>query len=131
MGWGSCGRRSILIIEVRTLHGAGGQLAEQAVSYTHLDVYKRQVLPGVREKQGAGGQALHLPPNRVGGAGPCLLYTSCWAEIDLDALAANYRRICRHAGGPVCAVIKADGYGHGALAVADVLHAEGLSLIHI
>ena len=49
----------------------------------------------------------------------------CWAEIDLDALAANYRRICRHAGGPVCAVIKADGYGHGALAVADVLHAEG------
>ena len=49
----------------------------------------------------------------------------CWAEIDLDALAANYRRICRHAGGPVCAVVKADGYGHGALAVADVLHAEG------
>ena len=41
------------------------------------------------------------------------------------ALAANYRRICRHAGGPVCAVVKADGYGHGALAVADVLHAEG------
>ena len=27
----------------------------------------------------------------------------CWAEIDLDALAANYRRICRRAGGPVCA----------------------------
>lgn len=38
----------------------------------------------------------------------------CWAEIDLDALAANYRHIRRHAGGPVCGVIKADGYGHGA-----------------
>lgn len=49
----------------------------------------------------------------------------CWAEIDLDALAANFRRICSRAGGPVCAVVKADGYGHGALAVADALHAAG------
>lgn len=49
----------------------------------------------------------------------------CWAEIDLDALAHNFRQIRRHAGGPVCAVIKADGYGHGALAVADTLHAAG------
>ena len=49
----------------------------------------------------------------------------CWAEIDLDALAANYRHIRRHAGGPVCGVIKADGYGHGALAVADTLRAAG------
>ena len=49
----------------------------------------------------------------------------CWAEIDLDALAANYRHIRRHAGGPVCGVIKADGYGHGALAVADTLRTAG------
>lgn len=49
----------------------------------------------------------------------------CWAEIDLDAMEHNFRQIHRHAGGPVCAVIKADGYGHGALVVADVLHTAG------
>lgn len=49
----------------------------------------------------------------------------CWAEIDLDALEHNFRQIHRHVGGPVCAVIKADGYGHGALAVADALHEAG------
>ena len=40
-----------------------------------------------------------------------------WAEIDLDALANNYRRV-REAADPkarVCCVVKADGYGHGAL----------------
>ena len=39
----------------------------------------------------------------------------CWAEIDLDALRRNYERICQNAKDvPVCAVIKADAYGHGA-----------------
>jgi alanine racemase len=42
-----------------------------------------------------------------------------WAEIDLDALAANVellREVCAPAA--LCAVVKADGYGHGAVAVA-------------
>ena len=50
---------------------------------------------------------------------------------NLDALAANYRHIRRHAGGPVCGVIKADGYGHGALAVADTLRAAGCAAAHL
>ena len=46
----------------------------------------------------------------------------CWAEIDLDALRHNYEKICRNAGGvPVCAVVKADAYGHGDVAVARTL----------
>ena len=49
----------------------------------------------------------------------------CWAEIDLDALLNNYRFIRRTVGGDVCAVLKADAYGHGALAVADALRAAG------
>lgn len=49
----------------------------------------------------------------------------CWAEIDLDALCANYAYIRRRVGGPVCAVIKADAYGHGAVAVARALESEG------
>ena len=49
----------------------------------------------------------------------------CWAEIDLDALCANYAYIRRRVGGPVCAVIKADAYGHGAVAVARALAPAG------
>ena len=59
----------------------------------------------------------------------------CWAEIDLDALRRNYERICQNAKDvPVCAVVKADAYGHGDVAVAKALSrcgAQWLSLIHI
>lgn len=50
-----------------------------------------------------------------------------WAEIDLDALAHNYREI-RAATDPkarVCCVVKADGYGHGALRVSAELQSLG------
>jgi alanine racemase len=43
-----------------------------------------------------------------------------WAEIDLDALAHNYRAVCARVGGgvKVMGVVKADAYGHGAPACA-------------
>lgn len=42
-----------------------------------------------------------------------------WVEVDLDALAANVRELVRLAGGSqLMAVVKADGYGHGAVPVA-------------
>ncbi len=43
-----------------------------------------------------------------------------WAEIDLGAIAHNFREIrkCIHGGAKLCAVVKANGYGHGAIAVA-------------
>jgi alanine racemase len=47
---------------------------------------------------------------------PCLL------EIDLDAIAANWRSL--HPG-PIAAVVKADAYGLGAPRVAARLHREG------
>lgn len=50
-----------------------------------------------------------------------------WAEIDLDALAHNFRTV-RAAASPkakVCCVVKADGYGHGAVRAARELEAEG------
>lgn len=49
----------------------------------------------------------------------------CWAEIDLDALRHNFAYIRRTVGGPVCAVVKADAYGHGDVVVARVLQQEG------
>ena len=43
-----------------------------------------------------------------------------WAEIDLDALAHNYRMLRAHVGPAVkfLGVVKADGYGHGAVQVS-------------
>jgi len=50
-----------------------------------------------------------------------------WAEVDLDALEANYREIVRRVG-PATKVIpsiKANAYGHGVVAVARALSAQG------
>jgi alanine racemase len=50
-----------------------------------------------------------------------------WAEIDLDALARNFRAV-RERVGPgvkVMGVVKADAYGHGAAECARGLEAEG------
>ena len=49
-----------------------------------------------------------------------------WAEIDLDALRANFRTVKQRAGSlPLCAVVKADSYGHGAVQCARVFAEEG------
>lgn len=50
-----------------------------------------------------------------------------WAEIDLDNLAHNMREVRRvtNKNSKVTAVIKADGYGHGAVAIAETLLANG------
>lgn len=43
----------------------------------------------------------------------------CWAEVNLDALAANYKEIRKAAGAAqIMAVVKADAYGHGDTVVA-------------
>src|SRR5260370_14994812 len=49
-----------------------------------------------------------------------------WAEIDLDALASNFRVIREHVGPDVkvMAAVKANAYGHGAAECARRLEAE-------
>jgi alanine racemase len=51
-----------------------------------------------------------------------------WAEIDLDALASNFRLIREHVGPgvKVMAAVKANAYGHGAVKCARRLEAEGV-----
>ncbi len=51
-----------------------------------------------------------------------------WAEINLDALAANYREIrsITDSSSKIMAVVKADAYGHGFLEVARTLEHEGV-----
>jgi alanine racemase len=50
-----------------------------------------------------------------------------WAEVSLATLRENFRVVQEHVGAnvAVCAVVKADGYGHGATECALALEAEG------
>ena len=55
-------------------------------------------------------------------------YLRAYAQIDLDAINSNVEQV-KHTlkkGVKVMAVIKADGYGHGALPVAKSLHEIGV-----
>jgi alanine racemase len=50
-----------------------------------------------------------------------------WAEVSLGALGENFHAVQGHVGKDVtiCAVVKADGYGHGAVECARALESEG------
>jgi alanine racemase len=50
-----------------------------------------------------------------------------WAEVSLAALGENFHAVQTHVGEGVtiCAVVKADGYGHGAVECAQALESEG------
>jgi len=66
--------------------------------------------PELLVRQNAGWQQIRLArPGRP-----------TWAEVDLSAIAHNVRRLCEIIGPEVglLAVVKADGYGHGAVKVA-------------
>ena len=56
-----------------------------------------------------------------------------WAEIDLAAIEHNIQEIkkCIHGGARLCAVIKADAYGHGAIAVARKAVEQGASYLAV
>ena len=57
-----------------------------------------------------------------------------FAHIDLDAVRANYRAVLSYVGGSgggpgVIAVVKANGYGHGAVPVARALETAGAGML--
>ena len=56
-----------------------------------------------------------------------------FAEVDLDAVRANYAAVARHVAGAspprVIAVVKANGYGHGAVPVARALESAGAGML--
>lgn len=56
-----------------------------------------------------------------------------WAEIDLDALACNYKKIREHIGKNVkfLGVVKADAYGHGSVKVAKKLEELGAEYLAV
>ena len=50
-----------------------------------------------------------------------------WAEVSLASLRQNFRTVQKHVGAKVtvCAVVKADAYGHGAVECSRALETEG------
>jgi alanine racemase len=56
-----------------------------------------------------------------------------WVEINLDSIANNLMQIKRHIGDEVKinGVIKADGYGHGAIMTAVVLCEKGIDMLSV
>jgi alanine racemase len=50
-----------------------------------------------------------------------------WAEVSLGTLRQNFRTVLKHTGADVtvCAVVKADAYGHGAVECSRALRDEG------
>ena len=56
-----------------------------------------------------------------------------WAEIDLDALAYNYRRLKTHVGDGVkfMGIVKADAYGHGSVQVSRCLEKAGADYLAV
>ncbi len=55
-----------------------------------------------------------------------------WAEVSLDAVRANVAELCRVAApAAVCAVVKADGYGHGAVPVAQAALEAGATWLAV
>ena len=54
-----------------------------------------------------------------------------WLRVDLDAIAANVRHLRQLAGVPVMAVLKGDGYGHGAVRAARAALSAGASALAV
>ena len=56
-----------------------------------------------------------------------------WAEVSLTTLRQNFRTVQKHVGAnvTVCAVVKADAYGHGAVECSRALEAEGASWLGV
>jgi alanine racemase len=65
--------------------------------------------------------------SKIPGHRPLVLNGRTWAEVSLAALGENFHAIQKHVGKGVtiCAVVKADGYGHGAVESARALESEG------
>lgn len=71
--------------------------------------------------------APHLDRSHLLDRRSLLLDNRTWAEVSLGTLRENLRVVQKHVGEKVevCSVVKADGYGHGAVECARALEAEG------
>src|SRR5213075_2785182 len=82
------------------------------------------VRPRPRRRGGSGVTGLAVAPRPVAGTGPVL-------AVDLSAVAENTAAIAARATGSLMAVVKADGFGHGALEVARTALAHGATSLGV
>lgn len=54
-----------------------------------------------------------------------------WVEVSTRALEENFRALATHAGVPVCAVVKANGYGHGLAIAARAFARAGAAMLAV
>jgi alanine racemase len=54
-----------------------------------------------------------------------------WVEVSESALGANFAAVERHVGVPVCAVVKANAYGHGLVPAARVFVRSGAAMLAV
>lgn len=59
------------------------------------------------------------------------MQASAWREVSIEALIYNYHSILRFGGIPLCAVIKADAYGHGARRLGQLYEALGAAMLAV
>ena len=66
-------------------------------------------------------------PTKVPDRRSLILDGRTWAEVSLSTLGENFHAVQKHVGNAVaiCAVVKADGYGHGAVECARALESVG------
>ncbi len=105
--------------------GALGRLFGTHMDASALDTEKDESSPSLptRRRSDAPDSVRVLRPRR---AAPADAVRPTRAEVNLAALRHNLRVISRHAGrAKVWPVLKADGYGHGAPAVARTLERAG------
>lgn len=66
-------------------------------------------------------------PDRTAGYGDIVAPLRTWAEIDLDAVGHNVKEVRRLIGDTkIIGIVKADAYGHGALACSRALQKSGV-----
>lgn len=72
------------------------------------------------------------PQQPIGGEELASALRPAWVDVDLDALEHNLHAIRRRAPGvKMMAVVKADGYGHGAVGVSRALAAAGVDWLGV
>lgn len=54
-----------------------------------------------------------------------------WIEVNLSIIENNVKNLIKHAGVPLMAVVKANGYGHGSLEVSKAVIAGGASYLGV
>ena len=59
------------------------------------------------------------------------MQANAWREVSIQSLIYNYQSILRFGGLPICAVIKADAYGHGAQRLGHLYEALGASMLAV